>query len=199
MEAPTAGRESGSNTPLISVKEYLSECYEPDCDYVEGELVVAWKEDDLWFRTMIDWLDGAVCTDYKTTGMSCAPHQIGPMIEKMGWHVQAAMHERALASLKDQSYGRLHLDFRFVAQENYPPYCCTLVELDEHWMTMGRKKLQRAIDIWGDCITNDRWPGYPLAPVTPEYPGYRELAWLNREEAEFAPRYKRMLTDLAGG
>jgi hypothetical protein len=38
MEAPTAGRESGSNTPLISVEEYLSECYEPDCDYVDGRV-----------------------------------------------------------------------------------------------------------------------------------------------------------------
>lgn len=160
-----------------------------------GEVMIAWSEDGFWLRTLIDWLDRGIVTDYKTTGMSIAPHVVGPMIERMGWDVQAAMHERALLSVNPN----VRPVIRFVAQENYPPYSMLLVELDNHWLTMGRKKLERAISIWRECITTDQWPGYPLKPFTPEYPKYKEASWLEREEMETRPGRSKMLTDLAGG
>lgn len=146
-----------------------------------GEVVIAWKEGPVWFRSLIDWKANTipVCYDYKSTGMSIAPHSIGMLIEKAGWHIQAAMHERGLDVLEPHDAGRRK--FRFLAQENYPPYAVVAVELDEHWMTMGRKKLQAAIDKWRECIEQDRWPAYPLLPITPEYPGYKEAQWLARE------------------
>lgn len=160
-----------------------------------GEVVIAWQESGLWFRSLIDWKANGrpVCYDLKTSGMSVAPHSIGMMIEKAGWHIQAAMHERGLDVLEPHDAGRRK--FRFLAQENYPPYAVTPVELDEHWMTLGRKKLQFAVDIWRRCIETDNWPAYPLVPMVPEYPGFRETQWLNREMEQRGP----MLTDLAGG
>lgn len=144
-----------------------------------GEVVLAWQEGDIWFRTMIDWKSVHENYDAKTSGMSVAPHSIGTMIERAGWHIQAAMHERGLDVLEPEWTGRRR--FRFLAQENYPPYAVTPVELDEHWLTMGRKKLQHAIDIWKRCIEADRWPAYPLIPITPDYPGFAEAKWLERE------------------
>ena len=148
-----------------------------------GEVVIAWEENGFWFRSLIDWKAAAIpaCYDYKSTGMSIAPHGVAMMIEKAGWHVQAAMHERGLDVLEPRDAGRRK--FRFLAQENYPPYAVLPVELDEHWMTMGRKKLQHAIDIWQRCLSLDRWPSYPLIPMTPEYPGFKEAQWLEREIA----------------
>lgn len=171
-------------------------------DMGDGEVVIAWQEGDLWFRSLIDWKAHTVpfCYDFKTSVMSMAPHTIGMLIEKAGWHIQAAMHERGLQILEPHHAGR-HV-FRFLAQENYPPYCVVPVELDEHWMTMGRKKLDAAITIWRQCMETDRWPGYPLTPITPEYPGYREAAWLQREASEFEEARKirgQMLSDLSGG
>lgn len=150
-----------------------------------GEVVIAWQEHEFWFRSLIDWKADTIpaCYDYKSTGMSIAPHTVGFLIEKAGWHIQAAMHERGLNILEPSDAGRHK--FRFLAQENYPPYAALPIELGEHWLTMGRKKVQHAIDVWEQCIEMDRWPAYPLLPVTPEYPSFKEAQWLAREvEAE---------------
>lgn len=146
-----------------------------------AEVVIAWAEDGVWLRSLIDWkaTGNPVCYDVKTTGMSLAPHGLGLLIEKAGWHVQAAMHERGLDVLEPRDAGRRK--FRFLAQENYPPYAIVPVELDEHWLTLGRKKLQMAIDIWRHCMERDVWPAYPLLPTTPEYPGFKESQLLGRE------------------
>lgn len=171
----------------------------------QAEVMIAWKEGDLWFRSLIDWLsaDATMVVDIKTTGLSCAPHAIAPMMEKAGWHLQSAMHERGLNVLDPCGAGRRK--FRFVAIENEPPFALTVVELDEHWLTMGRKMLDRAVTHWSLCLSAKEWPAYPAEILRPEFPGYAESRWLNREIAEDAapsvanrPR-ERMLTDLSGG
>lgn len=170
----------------------------------QGEVMIAWKEGDLWFRSLIDWLspDGLIVSDYKTTGLNCAPHAIASMIEKAGWHLQSAMHERGLNVLSPGGAGRRK--FRFVAQENEPPYALAAVELTEHWLTMGRKQLAYAVDTWARCMEINLWPGYPPMVQRPEFPGYAESRWLAREITEEhdalpARRREPMLTDLSGG
>ncbi|MDO8596608.1 MAG: PD-(D/E)XK nuclease-like domain-containing protein [Sulfuricaulis sp.] len=168
-----------------------------------GEVVLAWQENGLWFRSMVDWIVGAgLVYDYKTTGMSCAPHAIGRMMADAGWDVQAAMIERGLDVLDPDNAGRRC--FRFVAQEDEPPYAITACELSESVMTMGRKKLTMAISMWARCVQENRWPGYVTALVYPEYPGWAESQWLNREIADAAQervsvRGEKMLTNMAGG
>jgi hypothetical protein len=145
-----------------------------------GEAVLAWQEDGIWFRTMIDWLGERCVYDLKTGGGSFAPHTIAMKMEADGWDIQAAMHERALNALKPEWCGRCR--FRFVAQENYPPYALVPIEISEHWLTMGRKKLDFAVDIWRRCMSTGIWEGYPQAPIVPDYPAYRESRWLDREQ-----------------
>lgn len=154
-----------------------------------GEVVLAWQEDGMWLRSLVDWKANTipVCYDFKSTGMSLAPHALGFLIEKAGWHVQAAFHERGLDVLEPSDAGRRK--FRFLAQENYPPYAVVPVELDEHWLTLGRKKIQMALDIWRRCLDSNIWPAYPLLPMTPEYPGFKEMQLLARE-IEHADKYK---------
>lgn len=147
----------------------------------EAEVVIAWEENGVWMRSMVDKLSTSrtLVVDLKTSGMSCAPHGIGRMMEAAGWDVQAAMHERGLNALDPDSAGRRrHL---FIAQENELPYALTIAELGEGVLTMGRKKLEMAATIWRACIENDRWPGYPTGIVHPEYPGWAETQWLGRE------------------
>lgn len=151
-----------------------------------GEVVLAWQEEGLWFRTMIDWLDNDLRTawDLKTTAMSCAPHALSTLMLNGGWDVQAAMHERALDALDPAGRGkRKH---RFVAQENEAPYSVSVCELTEAVLTMGRKKLDVAISLWSACMAGDRWPSYPDGMQYPEYPGWAEAKWLDREEREAA-------------
>jgi PDDEXK-like domain of unknown function (DUF3799) len=152
----------------------------------ESEVVIAWEENGVWMRSMIDKLSTSrtLVVDLKTSGMSCAPHGIGRMMEAAGWDIQAAMHERGLNVLDPDSAGRRrHL---FIAQENDLPYALTIAEMSESVMTMGRKKLEMATTIWRHCIENNLWPGYPTDIIVPDYPGYAEAKWLDREQTEFA-------------
>lgn len=165
-----------------------------------GEVVLCWQEDGIWLRTMIDWLSPhrLVSYDLKTTGASFAPHVIGRKMVDDGWDIQAAMHERGLNALHPEGAGRRR--FRFIAIENYEPYALVPVELSETWLTMGRKKLQTAIDEWRGSMESGKWSAYPSHPITPEYPGYAERNWLEREiEHEQSRQREPMLTDLSGG
>lgn len=162
----------------------------------EGEVVLAWQEDGIWLRQMLDWPHDDLRTvdDFKTTGMSAAPHTINMMMVSAGWDVQAAMAERGLDALDPAGAGRRR--FRFIVQENEPPYALTVCQMGEAAMTMGRKKLQAAVDIWRHCIVTGRWPGYTPRIVIPEYPGFRENQWLEREVNEFSePPAKRVAFD----
>lgn len=151
-----------------------------------GEIVAAWQEGSLWFRTMIDWasVQSPVFYDLKTTGMSAAPHGIDRLMATAGWDVQAAFQERGLDAIDLERAGRRK--FRFVAQEDEPPYALTVCELPESTMTMGRKKVDHAIKIWRECMEANRFPGYPPEIVFPQYPGWAETQWLERELTEFS-------------
>ncbi len=89
------------------------------------------------------------------------------------------MQEWILDHIDPANHGRRQ--FRFIAQEQYKPYALTVMELGEDWLTMGRKKLQYAMDLWGQCMTSGLWPGYGAQIVRPEFPGYAEARWLDRE------------------
>lgn len=151
-----------------------------------GEVAIICEDDGVWLRSLVDWLgfDLRRCDDYKSGGVSVAPHVIGLRMVDQGWDIQAAMQERILDVLDPEGAGRRK--HRFIAQENMPPYALTVCELSESVMTMGRKKLQQAISMWRSCTKMNRWPGYPNRVVMPEYPGFKEKQWLDREEFEFA-------------
>ncbi len=166
----------------------------------DPEVVLAWKERDLWARTMIDWLehDHRLVIDYKSSGLSCAPHAVEDRPSVMGWDMQAAMHERGLDALDPVSAGRRkHL---YINQENEPPYALTVILISEADLTMGRKKLAMAMDIWARCMVSGTWPAYPAEWVVSRPRGYLEAKWLEREITHHERRVSTpMLTDMSGG
>lgn len=183
----------------------------PGDDRIVGgspEMVIAWRDDVAgWCRAMIDWLsdDRRLVLDYKTTAASAAPHAIGQKMAADGWCIQAAMHEAGLDVLDPENAGRRrHI---FVCQETTAPYAVTLAQIGEGPMTMGRKQLAAARSMWASCMETKVWPGYPDDVIMPEYPGWAENRWLEREVGEFGEvraarpmrRDEPMLSDLAGG
>ena len=146
-----------------------------------GEVMIAWEEDGVWFRSLIDWLhdDLRMVDDYKTSAMSMAPHVIGLRAETAGWHIQAAFIERGLDLLDPDGAGRRR--YRFIAQETDKPFALTSMHIDEHWMTMGRKKVAVGTSLWRNAVETSQWHGYPNRAIVPEYPGFREKVWLERE------------------
>lgn len=146
-----------------------------------GEVCLAWQEGDIWLRQLVDWLtpDGLIFADYKSTQESAAPHALARKMVSDGWDVQGAMGERGLNALDPQNQGRRR--YLFVVQEQQRPYALSVCELSESVLTMGRKKLDTAVSIWRRCMTENRWPGYAADVIVPDYPGWAEAAWLDRE------------------
>jgi len=168
-----------------AAREQIAEADLPELFSSDGdcEVVAAWTEDGLWCRTMIDWLGASrmVVADYKTTGMTCAPHAIEDRPSLMGWDIQAAMHERALDTLDADNAGRrAHF---YINQENDPPYALSVIRISEADLTMGRKKLGMAADIWRRCMISGEWPRYPAEVVMSRPRQYLETKFLEREIA----------------
>jgi hypothetical protein len=151
-----------------------------------AEVMIAWEEDGIWFRSLVDWLHDDLRTidDFKSTGMSVAPHMLGIRAEAGGWDVQAAFIMRGLDILDPVGAGRRR--FRFIAQETDEPFALNVVHMNEHWLEMGRRKVDTAVAMWRYCIKSGKWPGYPRRSIVPEYPAFKENRWLEREEQEFA-------------
>jgi hypothetical protein len=160
-----------------------------------GEVALIWQEDGIWFRCLVDWLHNDLRTvdDYKTTAMSVAPHVIGLRAESAGWHIQAAFIERGLDVLDSAGAGRRR--YRFIAQEqDCQPHALTSMHMDQFWLTMGRKKVDAAVTLWKHAIKTGRWTAYGDRAVTPDFPGYREKAWLERElNGDFEPDTKLIM------
>lgn len=146
-----------------------------------GEVMLAWQEGCLWFRSLVDWLHDDLRTvdDFKTGAVSAAPHALPPRMVDAGWDIQAAMYERGLDVLDPAGRGRRK--FRFIVQENRPPFALSVAELPESVLTIGRKKLDFAVAAWRACMKSGAWPGYPLEVVRPLYPEFKERQWLDRE------------------
>jgi hypothetical protein len=89
------------------------------------------------------------------------------------------------ALIRSESAGRRR--YRFIAQETDKPFALTVMHMDEHWMTMGRKKVAAGVTLWRHAITTNKWPGYLNRSIVPEYPGFKENQWLEREVNEFSP------------
>jgi hypothetical protein len=190
--------------------------HELDRTFCEGcgdaEVVLAWEEEGVWFRSMLDWVDHSapIYIDLKTSGLSAAPHAVPATMASAGWPTQAAFQERGLDVIDPGNAGRR--EFLFVMVENEDPYALTVHRMSEAVLTIGRKQVAHAVRIWRECVESGKWPAYPPIVHTPEMPGYAETRWLNREIAEQEMRENcaesgqlshgrapKMLTSLMGG
>jgi hypothetical protein len=136
----------------------------------EHEAVMCWQENKVWFRSMLDCMFGGSVLDYKTTGLSIAPHVIDRKMFTDGVHIQAAFHERGLDVLDPGGAGKRQHTFIF--QENEPPYPLIAIPLSEEWMTHGRRAVARAIGAWRHCLTTRQWPMYPIDTPCPPFPSW---------------------------
>jgi hypothetical protein len=150
-------------------------------DHGAGEVMIAWEEGGVWFRSLIDWLHDDLRTvdDLKTTAKSVAPHTIGLVAQSAGWEIQAAFIQRGLDILDPEGAGRRR--YRFFAQETDKPHAVTVMHMSEYWMVMGRKKVEAGLSLWRSAISSNQWRDYGRHAVIPDYPGFKEKQWLERE------------------
>jgi hypothetical protein len=169
----------------------------------DGEVVIANCEDGVWLKSMVDWItpDLREVWDYKTTGGSASPYVTGKKMADDGWAIQAGAIERILDAIDREGAGRRK--FRFVLQEQDPPFSLTVNEIGEGALTMGRKMFDYAAKAWRVSLETGCWPAYPPRIIIPQFPGWKENAWLEREIAEddagTTPQPRKQLASLAGG
>ena len=136
----------------------------------DKEVVIVRNEDGFWYRSMIDALSPdpifGTIFDYKTTP-SLSPDNISRTIAGGGYEVQASFYQ----------WMAEERNFIWLFQEQEEPYDCILVQPDARTLAIGAKKVARAREIWRECMTHGKWPGYTDAVITVDYPKYASYGW----------------------
>ncbi|WP_246213597.1 PD-(D/E)XK nuclease-like domain-containing protein [Kitasatospora viridis] len=116
----------------------------------------------VWRRARLDWLPTPssgrrlIIPDYKTCA-SADPEAIAKSVLTYGYHQQDPWYVDAVRAL---GLGDESTTFVFVFQEKSAPYLVNVVQLDAVSRRLGRKLNRKAISLYRDCVTADRWPGY---------------------------------------
>jgi len=136
------------------------------------EHTYAWKEDGAWFRARIDCLQGKTIYDLKTTVIPATADGWG---RRQMWEyaLQAGFYRRAV----EQTLGRDRPRWRFIVQEQSPPYAVAAFVFDAEAMDYCDELAQLAVERWTDAVTRDYWPTYPRGAHLAELP-----VWLRAKE-----------------
>lgn len=146
------------------------------------EVAMVWRDaTGAMCRSLVDWMpnDRRVLWDIKTTARSANPAGAGRLIANHGYELQAAFYERGLVHLEPELAGRVR--FRWLFVEIEPPFACSVIEMDGLGLSVGRRKVSAALDLWNRCRAADLWPAYPPRVCVADYPQFAADRWAERE------------------
>ena len=160
----------------------------------QSEGTVLWKDHDddgneVQCRSRFDHSivqDGTFWIIDLKTCSDANPRVLSQQILEYGYDLQAAAYVRAVEKSDPQWQGRVK--FLFLFAEDNPPYPVTPILLDGAFRHLGQSKWRRAVNIWSDCLRNNRWPSYTVGPMHVSPP-----QWAIKEEFEMSPTYGREL------
>lgn len=147
----------------------------------DSEISCFWEEGGIWFRTRPDLLskDRKLIIDYKTTGQLADPNEYDRIILATGLDIQDALYTHGVQWLCDTQPR-----FVFLIQETSSPYLCSLLELSYVYQEMGAEKIERAANLWAECLSSNIWPGYTGKVVTLSPPTWVLQKWEERKELD---------------
>lgn len=128
-----------------------------------SELGIEWEEPSdfgpVLCRAMLDhaWIDAGRILDLKITD-DAAPQRVERSAEYLGYAIQAHAYQRALAALRPELAGKT--DFLFAFCEPAEPYAVNVCRPDGTFRELGDLRWRRAVNTWGRCLKENRWPGY---------------------------------------
>lgn len=105
---------------------------------------------------MFEWDRWLSLLDAKST-KDASPWSFARDVHNYGYHIQAALYLRALNELHSVA----HRPFFICALEKEPPYGVMLYELGKDDLALGRTKVDEGLQLWGDCLKKNWFPGYP--------------------------------------
>ena len=187
-EARDDARKAGK-TPLLrhqyeevlgmvtAAKMAIADCPDlPMCDLSEGspEVTYCWREGETWIKIRVDWIsnDKRICLDYKTSGVSAHPEAFDKIAISSGLDIQEALYRRGVKAVEG-----VEPTFIFMVQETEAPYQCSFPQLSPVFQNMGQQKVEKGIELWRECMTTRKWPGYTQRIVTVEPPAWAVAQW----------------------
>lgn len=121
----------------------------------DSELVIVWDDGGICCKAKIDALVGTMMIgDLKTTADASERAFAGSIVE-YGYDTQAAFYLRGCHAL-----GLSGLDFIFGCVENEAPYEAAGYTLGAEFLSIGRARVDRWLDVVRKCQAANAWPGY---------------------------------------
>ena len=145
----------------------------------QPELTLLWRESNgVWCKARPDWLHDShqIMDDLKTTERG-DPYTLSRSFVGLGWDLQAAFYRRGLMMVDP----KVEPQFRFISIEVDPPYALTVTALDPKTIAIADRKVQRAIEMLGECLYRNVWPAYPQRVCYLELPAWEQQRF---EESE---------------
>lgn len=143
----------------------------------ECEATAIWTSQGCPCRARLDVVfDGCYVDDLKTTQDALTASDPGNIVRN-GYHIQASAYIDAIETLRPQFAGRATFTLTFA--ETSRPYGIIRVQVAGSLLELGRRRWNRAKEVWAECLRTDSWPGYPTEVQRPEAP-----AWALSQEME---------------
>jgi hypothetical protein len=105
--------------------------------------------------------DGFV-VDLKST-VNASPEAFTRTAYNLMYHMQASMMEVGIRTVT----GRNPRNIFFVAVENEAPYAVAVYMADHEFLGAGYSRTQKALRVYAECRSKNRWPGYSDDNVLP--------------------------------
>lgn len=109
-----------------------------------------------------------ILVDVKTYS-TADPAEFARQCARMSYHRQAAYY----TDIYKIASGKVVAGFIFLSVEMLWPNAASAAVLDEDSMFAGLVQYQRALDLYAQCLEQDRWPGYSDKIQTMRLPHYK--------------------------
>lgn len=167
-EQRDAARSAGKTALLARHVKDVGAMVDAAQEYIAGsEIAEFWKggesevtgialDDGVWLRCRFDRITSSrrFIIDYKST-TDASPEAFQRQIVRMGYHIQEAFYRRVARML-----GAIGPRFAFLAQSCEQPYECSLHGCDPALQEIAEAQVQRAIDLWRECMNTKQWPSH---------------------------------------
>lgn len=171
-----------------TIKGNLHAEFGVDLDDPEGESEVAieWTEDGVHgpivCRCRMDrvHINRGLIYDVKTI-FSAHPEVCGKQATEHGHDIQDIAYRRALEALKPELAGRTEMIFLNV--EIKPPFAMYPGPLDGELREIGRRRWDRALFLWEECLRTGRWPAYTNRITPIRGTGWAVKRWMEQSES----------------
>jgi hypothetical protein len=146
----------------------------------KAEVTMVWQEKNgVWCRSRLDFLpdDAASAAhltlpELKTTGGSSAAEDWQTTCFNSGYDIQTAFYRRGLKTLLPNLKT---VEFEWIVLEQDPPHGLNIIKAGGQMEAEADEMVGLAIEMWGRCTTDNKWPGYDEEIVALDPPYWRAM------------------------